>query len=162
MSRICIPEHFKVVEGISNLTDGSARTSDAVCLKNCRRATAICTILGGAAAAMDINPYQQTDVDNSLSDEKAFTNSLRWWMNAATTTSDTLTAQTAATTMDTAATAANKMVIIQIDPVQLDVANGFDCVKIKTEGDSASNLISVVWLLETDYAQGTPPAAITD
>jgi len=160
MSRICLPETFKIVEGISNLTDGSVRTADYVCLKNCRRATAVCTILGGAATAMDINPYQATDV--AASDEKVFANVLRWWMNASTGVTDTLVAQTAAIDANTAATAVNKMVVIQIDPAQLDVANGFDCVTLKTEGDEASNLISVLWFLETDYAQATPPTAITD
>jgi hypothetical protein len=162
MSRICLPEQFKIVEGISNLSDTTARTSDYVSLKNCRRATAVCTVLGGAAAALTITPYQATDVSNSLSDEKAIANVLRWWLNDATATSDTLVAQTAAVAGATAATAANHMLIMQFDPAQLDVDNGFDCICVKTSGASASNLVSVVWFLETDFAQATPPTAITD
>lgn len=159
-SRISFPEHFKLVEGLANVTDGGARTATYVSLKNIRRATAIVTILGGAATAMDINPYQATDV--SASAEKVFVKVLRWWMNASTGVTDTLVAQTAAIDGNTAATAVNKMVVFQFDPTDLDVANNFDCITIKTEGDEASNLLSIVWILETDFMQATPPTAITD
>jgi hypothetical protein len=161
---ICLPETFKIVEGLSNVTDGvgTPRTSDYVSLKNCTRATAIVTILGGAATAMDLNPYQATDV--AATGEKVFTNVLRGWHCADTTAtgSDTLHAETAAVDFNSAAAAKNQMFVIQIDPCDLDVANGFDCVCVKTEGDSNSNLISLIWLLETCYQQATPPAAITD
>ncbi len=160
MSRLSFPENFKLVEGIANLTDGGARTADYVSLKNIRRATAIVTILGGAATAMDLNPYQATNV--AADDEKVFVKVLRWWMNASTGVTDTLVAQTAAIDGNTAATSVNKMVVFQFDPTDLDVANNFDCITIKTEGDEASNLLSIIWILETDYEQATPPTAITD
>ncbi len=160
MSRFSLPENFKLVEGISNLTDGAVRTADHVSLKNARRAWAIITILGGAATAMDLNPYQSTVVAGT--DDKVFVKVLRWWMNADTGTTDTLVAGTAAIDVNTAATATNKMVVIQFDPTDLDIANNFDCISLRTEGDEANNLISLLWVLETDFQQATPPAAITD
>jgi hypothetical protein len=156
MSRISLPQNFKVVTGISPVTDTAARTADYVCLKNCRRAWAVIEITGGAATAVALDSYQASAAD--ASDETVLVNTQRWWMNADVSATDTLVAQTAAISYDTAATATNKIVVVEFDPVQL--TSGLDWITIKTGGDSASNLVSLTWILDTDFMQATPPTAI--
>jgi len=76
--------------------------------------------------------------------------------------SDTLVRQTAAVSFTTSAAQKHKIVIFQIDPATLDMANSFDCITVKTAASDATNITAAQYYLVTDYPQATPPAAITD
>lgn len=150
---VCLPQEFKIVEAwYPYITDGSARTSLYVNVENCTRAWFIGQVYGGAATACTFTLYEAAAATGGTISTASF----RWWLNNATAqTTDTLTAQTAGASFATAATAANHMVVIEIDPALL--TSGYPFVCIKTAGASASNYISGVFLLETSYPQATPP-----
>lgn len=154
---------YKHVQLLRPCTSNSGKTSDIICLKNVNRAWVIVEFTQAVGHATTITPTQCTDVSNSLSDNKVLTNTIRGWINEDTAASDTLVAETAAKNFSVAATVKYKTLVMEITPHALDVANGFDCVYFTVADSSqASNFVSITALLETKYAQATPPAAITD
>ena len=83
------------------------------------------------------------------------------WQNADTAASDTLVKATSATSLTLAADVKKKQVIIGIDPANLGA--GYDVIGFTiSDSSQATNFVSAQYFLEMKYAQGTPPAAITD
>lgn len=75
------------------------------------------------------------------------TDGVKWWLNAACTTLDRLTASTASTALSLGATAVNKQFVVRIDPSA--AATTQDCFAV--EMSSADFAISGTWLLESRY-----------
>jgi hypothetical protein len=157
---IMLPEQFKIVEAMPNATDAAGRTGDYVSLKNAVQAWVEVAITQGNAATIAITIEQATAVAGTAS--KAITNTVPIWSNLDTAASDTLVRRTDAVSLTTDAGVKNKMVIFQIDPAQLDIANGFDCITVKTGASNVANLTGARYWIQTAYQQATPPAAITD
>jgi len=156
-----VPEVLKIVELFPvGTTDGGARTSDAICLKNVIRCTLVLGSYGGAAAAVTWTPRQATDV--GVGTNKALTVACPIWHNASTAASDKLVAQTAAVNFATAAAADNTLTVIQVDTDTLDVDGGYDCLYVTTGGASASNLIAGYALCQMRYQGDSSPTVITD
>ena len=151
-----------VVEMITpGTTDGGARTSDAISMKNVQRCWLVCSAQGGAAAAVTWTPMQATDV--AIGTNKVLTNAVPIQHVADCATSDVLARATAAKLYATAAAAKNTITIFQIDPdVALDVDGGYDCLYVTTLGANAANLLSVVALCELRYSGETNPSVIVD
>ena len=77
---------------------------------------------------------------------------------------DTLVATAVTSNTFTTLTTNNKnaMYVIELDAADLDINNGFDCVRVGT-GDAAALVLSVLYVLSNPrYAGATPPTAITD
>ena len=150
----CLPQQFKIVEAYTPyITDGSARTSMYVNLANCKRCWFVGQVYGGAAAATTFTIYEAASATGGT----LVATTMNWWVNnTSAQTTGTLAAQTAAASFATAATAVNKVIVVEIDPGKITDAYPFVCMK--TAGASASNYISGVFLLETSYPQATPPA----
>ena len=157
---IMLPEQFKIVEAMPNATDAAGRTGDYVSLKNAVCAWVEVAITQGNAATIALTIEQATAVAGTSS--KAITNAVPIWSNLDTAASDTLVRRTDAVSYTTDAGVKNKMVIFQIDPAQLDIANGFDCITVKTGASNVANLTGARYWLQSAYQQATPPAAITD
>lgn len=157
---IMLPEQFKIVQAMSNATDAAGRTGDYVSLKNALCAWVEVAITQGNAATVAISIEQATAVAGTSS--KVITNTVPIWSNLDTAASDTLVRRTDAVNLTTDAGVKNKMVIFQIDPAQLDVANGFDCITVKTGASNVANLTGARYWIQSAYQQATPPAAITD
>lgn len=154
-------EVLKIVELFPvGTTDGGARTSDAICLKNVIRCTLVLGSYGGAAAAVTWTPRQATDV--AIGTTKALSVVCPIWHNDDTSADDTLDAETAAVAYATAAAAANTITVIQVDPDTLDVDGGYDCLYVLTSGASASNLIAGYALCEMRYQGDSSPSVIVD
>ena len=117
-------------------------------------------ITQGNAATIALTIEQASAVAGTGS--KAITTTVPIWSNLDTAASDTLVRRTDAVSYTTDAGVKNKMVIFQIDPAQLDVANGFDCITVKTGASNVANLTGARYWLQSAYQQATPPAAITD
>ncbi len=158
--KIMLPEQFKIVEAMPNATDAAGRTGDYVSLKNALCAWVEVAITQGNAATIALTIEQATAVAGTSS--KAITNAVPIWSNLDTAASDTLVRRTDAVSYTTDAGVKNKMVIFQIDPAQLDIANGFDCITVKTGASNVANLTGARYWIQTAYQQATPPAAITD
>lgn len=160
MSCITLPEQFKIVEALAPAADAAGRTGDYVSLKNCSRATIVVHITQGNAATIALTVEQATAVAGTSS--KAITVAVPIWSDLDTATAETLVRRTDAVSYTTDAGVKNKVVVFQIDPETLDIANGFDCITVKTGASNAANITQAMYLLETTYQQATPPAAITD
>ena len=161
-----LAEQTKIVNGGGPvLLNTAGIAGDTVSLKHYNHLTAIVSLApasGTDTAAITLK--QNTNVGNSPADEKAL--AFSWvWKNGATGTSDALvkTAVTANSITPSGA-AANEMYVMDIDAADLDVANGFDCVRVDvTDPGSVSTPASVIYILsEPRYAQATPPSAIVD
>ena len=156
---IHLPEQFKIVNASPIATTDGGITCDYVSLKNVNMAWIVLDFLQAVAHATVINPRRATAVTPTGS--VAIAHAAPWWSNVDYSSTDTLVAQTAATTQACTAAATNHMVVIQIDPAQLGATyDVLGCV-ITTGGD-ATNFMSGIYVLEMRYAQATPPAAITD
>jgi len=157
---IMLPEQFKIVEAMPNATDAAGRTADYVSLKNALMAWVEVAITQGNAATIAISIEQATAVAGTSS--KVITNAVPIWSNLDTAATDTLVRRTDAVNLTTDAGVKNKMVIFQIDPATLDVANGFDCITVKTGASNVANLTGARYWIQSALQQATPPSAITD
>lgn len=157
---ICLPEQFKIVEAMPNATDAAGRTGDYVSLKNALMCFVEVAITQGNAATIALTIEQASAVAGTGS--KVITETVPIWANLDTAATDTLVRRTSAVSYTTDAAVKNKMVIFQIDPATLDIANGFDCITVKTGASNAANLTGARYWIQSAYQQATPAAAITD
>ena len=153
-------EHAKLVEAILPDDDAAGTTGDYVSLKNVHMAYVLFHVQQANAATIALTIEQATDV--AATGTKAITVSVPIWANEDCATSDTLVRQTDAVSFTTSAAVKNKQVVFQIDPATLDLANGFDCITIKTGASNAANITSAQYMLVSRYPSATPPTAITD
>jgi hypothetical protein len=153
-------EEYKLVQLLQPATDAAGRTSAYVSLKFASFATIIVSIAQGNAATVAITIEQASAVAGTGS--KVITNTVPIWSNLDTAATDTLVRRTAGVALTTDAGVKNKQVCFQIDPADLDIANGFDCICIKTGASNAANVTSAVIVLNDRYKQATPPSSILD
>lgn len=107
---------------------------------------------GGTAA---VTVKQATDVTNSLSDEKAVTLDF-YYIKGVTDTSWTKTTITSNTFN---LSAASKIIMLYVNASDLDVANGFDCVRINIASPGSNADLLDVTMLAVPRYQG---ASIND
>lgn len=155
---LCLPENLKIIEAITPQV-GAAITGDYVSLKNAHRAWIVVHIAQGNAAQVAITVEQASAVAGTGT--TPITNVVPIWANEDCAASDKLVKQTSAVAFTTSVAVKHKMVVFQIDPASLSLADG-DCITVKTAASHADNLTSAMYYLETRYPQATPPAAITD
>jgi hypothetical protein len=157
---ITMPQQFKVVSGAAPGADAAGRAARYVSLKNALRAWIVVYLDQGNAATVALTPYQATSV--GAAGEKVLTNAVPIWANEDAAATDTLVRQADAVNYTTSAAVKTKQVWFEIDPAQLDINNGFDCLTVKTGASNAANITSIQYLLETRFAQANPPSAIVD
>jgi hypothetical protein len=163
MSNICLPENFKIVDATAGpVTTNGGVTCDYVSLKNCLRAWIVLQFTQAVGHATVVQPQVATAV--APTGAVSITFSAAWWENEDTATSDTLVAQTAATSMTVTNDIKKKQVIVQIDPSQCAAQGATYDVLGCTISDSsqATNFVSGQYFLQERYPQATPPVAITD
>jgi len=157
-SYISLPEKFKIVSGgIDNGTTATI-THDAVSLKNVQMAWIIVQLDTIASSACIVTPMRATAV--APTGGVVLANTVPIWRNLDVAASDTLVRDTDALAYTTAANAAYKQIIFQIDPANL--GGSYDCLYVTTGALAITESVDVIYLLETRYPQATPPAAITD
>jgi len=157
---LSLPVQVPSVQVLNPAADAAGRTSTYVSLKNATRATFVFEITQGNAATILLSLLQASAVAGTGSKAGP---TAKVWACADTSASDALVAQTDGATFTTDAGLKNKRVMIQVDAIQLDVANGFDCVAVSTGASNAANITScTVFLSGERYQQTTPPSAIVD
>jgi hypothetical protein len=151
----------KPVQGLAPTTP-STSTPDYVSMKAHQRCQVRIEVDNGATVtASAITLKQATAVDGSDEKALAFT---EYWKNEDTGAADTMTLTTATSnTFNTVVTnAKNATYILEVDASDLDVANGFDCVRAGT-GDAANTVLSVSYTMYgARYSPSIDQAAITD
>lgn len=125
--------------------NGAGAVGDTVSMRGAAHCIIViqCGVLGAATPAVTLK--QSTVVAET--DAKAL--GFSWmWTNAADTTSSILV-KTAVTsnTFNIAATADGGMYIIDVPADTLDVDNGFDCLECRVADPSASQLVSILYIL---------------
>lgn len=151
----------KIVLVANPATDAAGRTSSYVSLKNYHKCFIVVPITQGNAATILLTPLQASAVAGTGS--KALSQNCRIWSNLDYATNDVMTARTAAKNYTTDAGTKNKVVVFEIDPAELDQANGFDCIGFSTGASNVANITSgLVILMDARYPQAEPPTAVTD
>ena len=159
-SIVHLPEQFKIVSGTAGIvTTNTGVTCDYVSLKNVNMAWIVLNFHQHAANATVVNPRRATAVLPAGS--VAIAHNAPHWLNADVSASDTLVRGSDGITATIDAGVHDQLLVIQIDPAQMgDTYDVLGCVI--TDSTVATNFVSVLYYLETRYAQATPPAAITD
>lgn len=146
MSNLLVENAAIEVAAVPIDTTGAAVTGDYVSLKNYSHLTVIITQGAWAGGTPAVTMKQATDVANSGSDEKALEIDYYWTQTGLTGTGYTKTAITS-DTFNLPATA-NTVTVLEIDDTDLDLENGFDCVRLGVASPGANaDLISAVYIL---------------
>ncbi|QCG93956.1 hypothetical protein E6C67_08385 [Azospirillum sp. TSA2s] len=158
--QISIPSQYKIVQLTAPVTTNGGVTSDIISLKTAHKVTVIVDLKQAAGHATQVSLVQATSVAGSTN--KAAPASFVW-ANEDAVASDTLVAQTNASSYTVANSVKSKQIVFEVDPSALDIANGYDCLYV-TVGDSsqATNFVNITALLHTRFKQATPPSAIID
>ena len=162
-----ITEKMQIVMGIVpiNLASG-ANNGDWVSLKNYGRC-AVVLIKGAGAAGEDptLTLVQATEVAGTTSKSLTFTRIDKKVGGQTTISQFTTVTQAAAATYLDDTTAENELIMIaDIKAEDLDVANGYDCLRATiADVGTTSQIGGLIYILhEPRYASPTLPGAITD
>lgn len=156
-----LPENCKIVQAAAVIGAGAGATSIPISMKTVAdKLYVVCDCMTAGGAAMALVP--QTDTVVAFGGPAVLTTAVRIWANEATATNDTLVEQTAAVNFTTAATAADKQVIFEIDPAEL--AAGEDCFRISVTNVPAGDAVVINYIFVPRYAgrPATSPTAVTD
>ena len=161
-SQRSLPEEYKIVDVTAGcVTTNGGVTTDIVSLKNAHKAWLMFQLTQAVGHATALVPWQCTNV--AAGGAKVLTNVVPIWANEDTAASDALVAQTAAVNYTVTNDIKKKQVIFEIDPATLDVANGFDCIKVViADSSQATDFVAGQFVLQERYKQATPPSAIID
>jgi hypothetical protein len=152
------PEMIHVVDVLTPAADAAGRNSDAVSLKNFNLAIVEASINQGNAATIALTLQQCTAVDGTGA--KALTVNVPIFasQDVGGASGDVLTRQTDGVAFTTSAALTRKTIRFVIDPATLDLAGGFDCLRVTTGASNAANITSARVILTPTYAQ-TPQSS---
>lgn len=159
MSNIFLPEHFKIVSALTPQTSNGAKTFENIQLRDAIMVWIVAEYAQNGAHATTIQPVVgATDAGCT----NAITFSAEWWKNVDVDTTDTLVAQTAATSMACDNAATDHLLVIQIDPSDVAAQNSTYDWLGATQASSglAGNYVSVTYVIQTRMPQATPRSAI--
>jgi len=153
-----LPERFKIVNGITAQASSAARTGDYISLKDVNTAYVIVTWnQAGAGDAANATIYEATSTTGGGA-AATTGNAYEIW-STASTTSDTLTHQTASYRYSTTTDATTQLMVFQVRPEQL--TDTYDCINVITDSTStATNYVCATYLLEMAYQGDQPPSVI--
>ena len=121
-----------------------AVTGDYVSMKGYGHLTIVLQF-GANGTGVALTLKQSTDVTNSLSDEKALSFTKIYTNVGLATTDLTETAVTSDTI--TLGNDPNNLYVVEVDARDLDVNNGFDCVRFNYASGAGTTLLSVLYVL---------------
>lgn len=155
-----IPTGLKPAAVLKVATDAAGREGKFISLKNANKVTLVAHIAQGHASTVLLEVLQASAVANT--GVKAIANAVPIWQCYDTPNSDTFTKQTDAVNFTTNAGTVDKIVVFQVDPAVLDVANGFDCITLQTGASNVANITGAIAYVQSAVAKATPPTVITD
>ena len=159
MHPFTLPEQALPILGLTPATDAAGRASAYVSLRNAHKAWAIFLITQGNAATVECSVNQAKDTSGTSAKAIGTT---RIWADLDTATLDALVRQTDAANFTTDAALKDKLVVIEIDPEELDIANGFSCVAMVTGASNVANITAgLLWLMPLRVQSDPPPSALS-
>jgi hypothetical protein len=157
-------EQAKIVVGLGPVAP-STSTPDYVTMKGASRCTILIPVQNGVTpTGSAISITQAVDVSNTSGKALAFTTAYRALNTGAGGNTDVLTSFTVSSnTFTTDATAANTLLYaIEVNETDLDINNGFDCIRVNT-GNSVNAVLSVLYVLwPQKFAKTLLPSAVAD
>lgn len=154
-------EQTKIVAGFAPATP-STSTPAYISMKGYHKLTVIISVdNANTVTGSAITLKQATAVAGTGEKELSFA-SVHANIDTATTDALVATAVVANTfTTDTTDTS-NLLYVVEVEPTSLDMANGFDCVRVGA-GDASGTVVSVVYVLwPARSMKATPISAIVD
>lgn len=154
-----LPEHCKIVTALSPQTSNGAKTFDNIQLRDAIKVWIVAEYTQDVAHATTIQPVVgATDAACTT----AITFTTRWWKNANVAATDTLVAQTAATSCACDNTAAEHLLVIEIDPSDVVAQSAtYDWLgATQASSGQGTNFVSVTYYIQTRMPQATPRSAI--
>ncbi len=141
---------FEVLPILDPAADAAGRASRAISLKNYTGVIKLVAYINqGNAATVALTPEQCTAIDGSGA--KAI-NAVPIFAAQDLATTTVAVRQTAAASFTTSAATTAKRVEFLIDPAALDVAGGFDCIRLSTGNSNVANITSAFIVARPRYA----------
>lgn len=137
-----IPHEINAVAlTLGPVTTNGGVTTDYISLKNVHKLVAVFHLKQAVGHATGIDPVQANAVGGGGA--KPITNAVPIWSNEDVAASAVMVRQTDAITYNVTNDVKSKIVTFEIDPAQLDVAGGFDCLAFTVDDSSqATNFVS--------------------
>jgi hypothetical protein len=159
MANIFLPQDFKIVSGtLGARTTNGGITGDIIDLKNAVMVWMVAHYQQAVSHATTIQPVVGISIASCAT---AITFACDWWKNADISATDTLVAQTAATSFACTAGATDQLVVIRIDPADVVAQLAtYHCLGFTIASSGQANYVSVVYYIQERYPQATPPTAI--
>lgn len=163
-SNALLVEQVKIVQGLGPVAP-STSTPDFVSMKGCNRCLILIPVKNGTTVTGSaISITQAQDVSNTAGKALAFTTAYRAVNTGPSGNTDVLSSFTVSSnTFTTEATNSfDDLYCIEVNETDLDINNGFDCIRCNT-GNSTNATLAVVYILyPARWASGTLPSAITN
>lgn len=160
-SSFTLPEEAKIIGAAKPATDAAGRNGRWISVKNCHKVYIVAHIDQGNAATIQLDIDQATAVAGTGA--KAITKNVKIWSNLDAAVSDELIRRADALNYVTDAAVKEKIVVIELDPSTLDIAGGFDCIRVKTGASNVANLTQLMYLgTPLRFPAATPPSAVVD
>jgi hypothetical protein len=160
MSNIYLPEQFKIVSATAGcVTTNGGVTFDVINLRNAQEVWIVAHFKQAVTHATTIQPVTGISFASCAT---SITFSADWWKNADISSTDTLVAQTAGTSMACTAGATDQLIVVQINPSDIVAQlSTYVCLggTIASSGQ-ATNFVSAVYYIKERYPQATPRTAI--
>jgi len=154
-----MPYQIPPVSLLPPAADPAGRISSFRDLTNALKAYIVARVNQGNAAEVTFSLLQGQDV---LGTGSKAVGAVPVWMNAATASTDTLAIQTAAASLQTSATIADKIVIFEIVPEMcIDVVNGFRTLAVQTSASNAANVTEASLFILGAYQGASAPTSYT-
>lgn len=157
MHTFTLPENAKVFGALKPATDAAGRTGRYFNLGLTHKAFVVFEIDQGNAATIVLDVLQATSAGGAGA--KVIANGARRiWTNLDEATNDTQTRQADAASFTTDAAVKEKIVVMEVDPNDLDLTNGFTWVAARTGASNVGNLTSGIVYLVPQYPGASQPS----
>lgn len=161
---VLLTEQTKVVQCLGPVAP-STSTPDFVSMKGYNRCTVLIPVKNGTTVTGSaISITQATDVSNTGGKALPFSTAYRSLNTGPSGNTDALSSfSVASNTFTTDSTnSTDNLYAIEINETDLDVANGFDCVRVNTGNSTNATLAVVAVLWPAKFGKSTPLTAIAD
>lgn len=157
--RLIIPQDLTFHHLLAPAADAAGRSSSFLSLKNAVKAWIVVYVDQANAATIALTPNQASAVAGTGAKAIA---AARIWTKLDEAT-DEFTLQTEAASFTTDAALKKKIVVFELDLAKvLDVANGFDCVRIATGASNVANITSALLVVQPKHRGAAPPSVLVD
>lgn len=138
MHNFTLPESARVLGSLKPATDAAGRTGRYFNAAFAHKLYFVFHFDQGNAAQITVDVLQATNAAGAGA--KVVNGNRRIWTNLALATNDTITRQADAQTFQTDVGVAEKIVVLEVGPSDLDLANGFTYVAPRTSASNVANL----------------------